>query len=118
MNADAHVEKAERFEAAQAKLAPATDWELIIEGCHMAAHNYIVAGAEWGGVPHPSNHAHAANAGLLLRSGAPAEVQRAWREMDGQRSGRVYGKQPNGVQSGEVRDRLRQIKDWATAARP
>ena len=46
VKAEAHYAKGERLEATQAKLDPATDWESIVEGCYMSAHNFVLAGAE------------------------------------------------------------------------
>ncbi|GEM_PF-3300629 len=45
MNADKHFQKGERFERSQMKLDPVEDSEVVIEGCYMAAHDYLLAGA-------------------------------------------------------------------------
>jgi hypothetical protein len=119
MKADTHFEVGGNLDADQSVLDPAKNWRLIVEGCYMAAHHYLLAGAEWRGVSHPQNHAHAANAGILRKAGAPAEVQNAWQHLDYDlRPGRVYGRQLNGTASAEARDALKLIKDWAAAARP
>ena len=44
MKPEAHFDKGKRLAAAQVKLDPATDWETIVEGCYMAAHNFVLAG--------------------------------------------------------------------------
>lgn len=118
MKADVHFDKGERFEQAQTRLIPATDWELLIEGCYQASFQFILAGAEWCGVRHSDNHPHAEASGLLTRSSAPSEVLRAWTDLERSRSGRVYGKQTDGVESASARARMAVIKDWAIAARP
>jgi hypothetical protein len=118
MKADVHFDKGERFEGAQAKPAPATDWELIMEGCYLAAFQFSLAGTEWRGVRHSDNHPHAETLGLLTRAGAQPEVLAAWSGLETARSGRVYGKQPDGAQSGLARTRLQTIKDWALAGHP
>ncbi len=58
MKAEDHFQKALRLDAGQSQLDAAHYSELIIEGCYMAAHHYIEAGAEWRGIPHPQAHAH------------------------------------------------------------
>ena len=73
MQADVHFAKGERFEQAQAKLAPTTDWELAIEGCYYAAFQFILAGTEWRTVRHSDNHPHAEAVKLLTQAGAPCE---------------------------------------------
>ena len=97
MKADDHFAKAERMAATQAKLDPATDWESIIEGCYMAAHNYVIAGVEYCGISHPQSHKHAANAQLLRQANAPDEVKAAWDALERLRNGNVYGGRTNGV---------------------
>ena len=76
MKAEAHYQKGQRIAAAQAKLDPATDWESIVEECYMAAHNFVLAGAEWLGVAHQQSHIHRQNIGLVQRSGAPNRCAR------------------------------------------
>ncbi len=46
MNAESHFQKAQRLERGQQQLNPKDYGELVIEGCYMAAHHYIEAGAE------------------------------------------------------------------------
>jgi predicted nucleotidyltransferase len=78
MKADAHYDKAERLADAQARLDPTQDWELIVEGCYMSAHNFVLAGSEWVGVSHSQSHMHKENVRLLKQAAAPAAVQDAW----------------------------------------
>ena len=118
MQADVHFAKGERFETAQAKLEPVTDWELAIEGCYYAAFQYILAGSLWRGVSHSDSHPHAEAMKLLTQSKAPPEVLTAWSELETVRSGRVYGKQPDGGECERSRDRVRRIKVWALSAHP
>lgn len=118
MDPEKHFQKAQRFEATQAKLDPATDWETILDGCFLAAHHYLMAGFDWHGQPHPSTHAHSANPRLLRQVGAPDEVKKAWEDLDRMRSGGVYGGRSNGVASAEARAALNFIKAWVQAARP
>jgi hypothetical protein len=118
MKAEAHFQKGKRMATAQAKLDPATDWESIVEGCYMAAHNFVLAGAEWLGQAHQQSHVHRQNVGLLQRSGAPQPVRTAWDRLEVLRAGNVYGGHTNGTASAEARDRLQVIQGWATALRP
>jgi hypothetical protein len=118
MKADVHFAKGERFEQAQSRLIPEFDWELLIEGCYQASFQFILAGTEWRGTRHSDNHPHAEALGLLTRSSAPSEVLGAWSGPEKSRSGRVYGKQTDGVESVAARARMAVIRDWASAARP
>lgn len=118
MQADVHFAKGERFEQAQAKLMPATDWELTIEGCYYAAFQFILAGTAWQGVRHSDNHPHAEAVKLLTQASAPPKVLTAWSVLETVRAGRVYGKQSDGGESERSRDRVQQIKAWALLARP
>lgn len=47
MKAEDHLQKGQRLEEAQQQLDVTTAVELMIEGCYMAAHHFIEAGAEW-----------------------------------------------------------------------
>ncbi len=119
MNADKHFQKGERFERSQMKLDPVEDSEVVIEGCYMAAHNYLLAGAGWRGFTHPQSHAHSENAGLLSRQvKAPPEIQKAWNRLDAMRPGSVYGSRSGGMEGAEARANLKIIKDWPEEARP
>ena len=118
MKAEAHYQKGQRMAAAQAKLDPATDWESIVEGCYMAAHNFVLAGAEWLGVAHQQSHKHQQNTGLLQQCGAPQAVRDAWGRLEVLRAGNVYGGHTNGVASAEARDEMQTIRIWATGLRP
>jgi hypothetical protein len=119
MKAEKHFEVGGNLEADQSVLNPAANWRLIVEGCYMAAHHYILAGAEWRGIAHPQSHGHAANAGILRQAGAPPEIGDAWHKLDYDlRPGQVYGRQPDGEASEEARAALKVIKDWAEEARP
>jgi hypothetical protein len=118
MDAEKHVQKAQRFEATQAKLDPATDWETILEDCFLAAHHYLMAGLDWRGQPHPSTHAHSTNPRLLRQASAPEPVFQAWQQLDRMRSGSIYGGKSNGVASAQARDFLKTIREWAVSARP
>jgi hypothetical protein len=99
MKAEAHYQKGQRLAATQAKLDPATDWESIIEGCYMAAHNYVLAGAEWLGQAHQQSHKHQQNPRLLTQAAAPKAVRDAWESLDILRAGNVYGGHTNGAAS-------------------
>ena len=118
MQADIHFAKGERFEQAPALLAPATDWELAIEGCYYAAFQFILAGTSWRGVRHSDNHPHAEAVKLLTQTGAPSEVLTAWSALETVRAGRVYGKQSDNGETERSRERVKQIKDWALLGRP
>jgi len=118
MNAQTHFEKAERLASAQTKLDPATDWESIVEGCYMAAYNYVPAGAEWLGVQHKQNHMHKQNVSLLRQANAPQAVREAWDQLETKRAGNVYGAKTNGVTSAEARRLLQTIHDWVAGLRP
>lgn len=119
MKADKHFQKGERFERSQMKLDPVEDSEAVIESCYMAAHNYLLAGAEWRGFTHPQSHAHSENAGLLNREvKAPQEVQDAWVLLDKMRPGHIYGSRSGGTEGAEARKAFKTIKDWAEEARP
>ena len=74
MQPEVHFAKGGRFEQAQAKLAPATDWELAIEGCYYAAFQFILAGTSWRGVRHSDNHPHVEAVKLLTQASAPSEA--------------------------------------------
>ncbi|HEX6123311.1 MAG TPA: hypothetical protein VFY89_09120 [Ktedonobacterales bacterium] len=104
--------------ATQAKLAPATDWEIVVESCYMAAHNFIVAGAEWTGVPHPQSHKHAANVSLLQRAAAPQDVREAWDQLEVLRAGNIYGGHTDPAAADEARQYLATIQRWASAKKP
>lgn len=67
MKAGDHYQKGLRLEEGQHQLDVVTAVELVIEGCYMAAHHYIEAGAEWLGVPHPQSHAHKDNIDCSVR---------------------------------------------------
>lgn len=118
MKADAHYAKGQRLDATQAKLDPATDWESIIEGCYMSAHNYLLAGAEWLGFVHAQSHMHRENANLLKKASAPQQVREAWDRLEVLRAGNVYGARTNGIASADARNRLRIIADWAAMSHP
>lgn len=118
MKADAHHAKGGRLAAAQAKLDPATDWESIVEGCYMAAHNFVLAGTEWLGISHSQNHMHKENVRLLRLANAPQPVREAWNSLDILRAGNVYGARTNGVASAEARTHLQTIRDWAASLHP
>lgn len=118
MKAETHFLKGERMAMTQAKLMPTPDWESIVENCYMAAHNFILAGAEWAGVTHPQSHKHTANAGLLRQAAAPQSVQDAWNQLDVLRAGNVYGGQTNPAAGDEARQYLARIQQWATAKKP
>jgi hypothetical protein len=113
-----HFAKGERFEQAQAKLSPATDWELAIEGCYYAAFQFILAGTAWRAVSHSDNHPHAEAVKLLTQAGAPQEVLTAWSALEAVRAGRVYGKQADSGETERSRERILQIKTWASSAHP
>lgn len=118
MNADAHFDKARRLAAAQTKLDPTTDWESIVEGCYMSAHNFVLAGVEWSGASHSQSHMHKFNARLLNQVGAPQPVRQAWDNLETLRAGNVYGARTNGTVSAEARDHLKVIEVWATGLHP
>jgi len=118
MKAEQHFQKALRFEKTQSGLEPATDWESIIELGYMAAHHFLIAGADWRSGTHPSTHAHGLNPKLLRDLNASAEVQKAWSDFDVLRSGNVYGGRTNGAGSAQARLCLKIIKEWAEAAHP
>lgn len=113
-----HYAKGERLAAAQAKLDPATDWESIVEGCYMSAHNFVLAGAEWSGISHSQSHMHKENVRLLKQANAPQPVREAWNSLDIARAGNVYGARTNGVASAEARAHLQTIWDWTVALHP
>ncbi|HEU4784552.1 MAG TPA: hypothetical protein VFS83_14520 [Ktedonobacterales bacterium] len=118
MQPEVHFAKGERFEQAQAKLAPATDWELAIEGCYYAAFQFILAGTSWRGVRHSDNHPHAEAVKLLTQAGAPSEALTAWSALETVRAGRVYGKQSDSGETERSRERVKQIKGWALLGHP
>ena len=118
MKAEDHFQKALRFDEGQSQLDPTHHSELIIEGCYMAAHHYIEAGAEWRGIAHPQRHAHKDNIRLLNQAGAPEAVSEAWRNLESLRPGSIYGGHINGTSSAEARKALKTIKEWAEAVRP
>jgi surface antigen len=84
----------------------------------MAAHHFVLAGAEWCGVAHPQDHKHTRDAGLLAQAAAPQTVDDAWHTLEVLRPGRVYGAQGYGESSKKARESLQAIKEWAEAARP
>lgn len=118
MQPGVHFAKGERFEQAQAKLDPITDWELAIEGCYYAAFQFVLAGTAWRGVRHSDNHPHAEAMKLLTQASAPQELRAAWGALESVRSGRVYGKQADSGETERSRERIRQIKAWALLAQP
>ena len=118
MNAEAHYQKGQQLAATQAKLDPATDWEGIIEGCYMAAHDYVLAGAEWLGQAHQQSHEHQQNPRLLTQAAAPKAVRDAWESLDILRAGNVYGGHTNGAASAEARLDMQTTVNWATGLRP
>ena len=117
MKAEDHFQKALRLDAGQNQLDPTHYSELIIEGCYMAAHHYIEAGAEWRGIAHPQSHAHKANTKLLTQSSAPQPVYNAWHDLEVLRPGGIYGKVPDEGSGEKARAGLQLIKDWAEARR-
>jgi hypothetical protein len=118
MKADAHYDKAERLTEAQARLDAGRDWELIVEGCYMSAHNFVLAGTEWPGVAHSQGHMHKENVRLLKQAAAPSEVQDAWNQLEVLRAGNVYGARTNGTASSSARAHLQKLTQWATSVRP
>ncbi len=118
MKADAHYDKAERLADAQTRLDPAQDWELIVEGCYMSAHHFVLAGAEWAGASHSQGHMHKDNVRLLKQAGASQPVQDAWNQLEILRAGSVYGARANGTASARARDGLRAVREWATNLHP
>lgn len=110
--------KGERLAAAQIKLDPATDWESIVEGCYMSAHNFVLAGAEWSGTSHSQSLMHKENVRLLKQANAPQPVQDAWDKLEILRAGNIYGSRTNGVASAQAREYLRIIRDWAVSLHP
>ena len=118
MKAEDHFQKALRLEEAQQQLDVVMAVELVIEGCYMAAHHYIEAGAEWLGCPHPQSHAHKDNIRLLRQAKAPQVVMDAWNVLDVLRPGGIYGKQPDQDAGPKAQDALRVIKDWAESVQP
>jgi hypothetical protein len=118
MKAEDHFQKATRIEEGQSQLDPGLYGELIIEGCYMAAHHYIEAGAEWLGVPHPQSHAHKDNIRLLRQAKAPQAVIDAWNDLDVLRPGGIYGKRPDLTAGPQARTDLKIVKDWVETTRP
>jgi hypothetical protein len=118
VKAQAHFEKGERLATTQAKLDPATDWESIVEGCYMGAHNFVLARAEWSGASHPQGHMHRENVRLLTRAGALQSVKDAWDGLEILRAGNVYEGRTNGTSAAEARRLLQIVRDWAAAQRP
>ncbi len=118
MNAEKYFQKAQRLEQGQSQLDPVHYGELVIEGCYMAAHPYIEAGAEWRGIPHPQAHAHKDNTRLLKQARAPDAIQDAWRTLETLRPGGIYGKEPDKSAGATAQAALQIIKDWAEGARP
>lgn len=119
MNAAKHYQKGLRFDRSQLKLDPIEDSEALVESCYMAAHHFLLAGAEWRGFAHAQSHAHKDNAGLLSRQAkAPQAVQDAWSLLDNMRPGSIYGARSGGAEGPEAQKALKTIKDWAEEARP
>lgn len=118
MKPEAHFDKGKRLAGSQAKLDPATDWESIVEGCYMAAHNFVLAGVEWMGASHSQSHMHKFNARLLDQVGAPQSVRDAWDKLDASRAGNVYGARTNGTASAQARAYLAIIEAWADGLHP
>ncbi len=118
MKAEDHFQKAVRIEEGKNQLDPGLYGELIIEGCYMAAHHYVEAGAEWLGVPHPQSHAHKDNIRLLRQAKAPQVVIDAWNDLDVLRPGGIYGKQPDPMAGPQARTDLKVVKDWVETVRP
>lgn len=118
MNAEKHFQKAQRLEQGQNQLDPVHHGELVIEGCYMAAHHYIEAGAEWRGVAHPQAHAHKDNTRLLKQANAPDSIQDAWRTLETLRPSGIYGKEPDESAGATAQASLQVIKGWTEEARP
>lgn len=107
MKSDAHLTKARRIEGSVAKLDPARDWEVIIEGVYGAALHYIAYIAETKVGKHHETHKGLPR--FLDQSNLP-ELAEAFRALELLRQSRWYGGKENGEISKKALSILERIK--------